>query len=121
VQAAAAQDYEAFFARETEFRRGLHYPPARAMVNVVIRARSLARALDDAASLAAAIRAAPAPPLVLGPAPAAHVKIRDEYRAQLLLKGSRRRPMREALVAALAARPDLARRTVVDIDPVSVT
>jgi hypothetical protein len=29
--------------------------------------------------------------------------------------------MREALVAALAARPDLARRTVVDIDPVSVT
>jgi hypothetical protein len=29
--------------------------------------------------------------------------------------------MREALVAALATRPDLARRTVVDIDPVSVT
>jgi primosomal protein N' len=77
--------------------------------------------LDDAADLATAIRAAPSPPLVLGPAPAVHVKIRDEYRAQLLLKGSRRRPMREALVAALAARPDLARRTVVDIDPVSVT
>jgi primosomal protein N' len=49
-----------------------------------------------------------------------HAKIRDEYRAQLLLKGSRRRSMRDALTAALAARPDLARRTIVDVDPVSV-
>jgi hypothetical protein len=28
--------------------------------------------------------------------------------------------MREALVAALAARPDLARRTTIDVDPLSV-
>jgi hypothetical protein len=28
--------------------------------------------------------------------------------------------MREALLAALAARPDLRRRTIVDVDPISV-
>ena len=121
VQAAAAQDYHAFFTREAEFRRGLHYPPAVALINVIVKGGSLGQALDDAATLATAIRAAASPPRVLGPAPAVHTKIRDEYRAQLLLKGSRRRSMRDALTAALAARPDLARRTIVDVDPVSVT
>ncbi len=121
VQAAAAQDYHAFFTREAEFRRGLHYPPAIALINVIVKGTSLSGALADAGALAAAIRASDAPPRVLGPAPAVHVKIRDEYRAQLLLKGARRRPMRDALTAALAARPDLARRTIVDVDPVSVT
>jgi primosomal protein N' (replication factor Y) len=120
VRAAAAQDYEAFFAREIEFRRGLHYPPALALVNVIVKASSLDQALKDAAELAAAVRAAPGAPRVLGPAPAVHVKIRDEYRAQILLKSPSRRPMREALVAALAGRPHIARRTVVDVDPVSV-
>ena len=57
---------------------------------------------------------------MLGPAPAPLGKLRGEYRAQLLVKGTRRRQMREALIAAIAARPDLARRAVVDIDPVSV-
>jgi primosomal protein N' (replication factor Y) len=120
VRAAAAQDYDAFFAREIEFRRGLHYPPAVALVNVIVKAGSLDRALKDAGELAAAIRASTAAPRVLGPSPAAHAKIRDEYRAQLLLKSTRRRAMRDALTGALSARPDLARRTMVDVDPVSV-
>jgi primosomal protein N' len=57
---------------------------------------------------------------VLGPAPAALSRIKDEYRAQFFLKGTQRRAMREALLAALAARPDLKRRTIVDVDPVTV-
>ena len=40
--------------------------------------------------------------------------------AQLLLKGSNRRQMRSLLQRALAARSDLARRTIVDVDPISV-
>ena len=46
--------------------------------------------------------------------------LRGEYRAQLLVKGTNRRTLREALQAALAARPDLAKRVVVDVDPLSV-
>ena len=57
---------------------------------------------------------------VLGPAPAPLGKLRGEYRAQMLIKGANRTRMREALQAALAARPDLARRTTVDVDPLSV-
>ena len=57
---------------------------------------------------------------VLGPAPAPLGKLRGEYRAQLLIKGTNRKRMREALMAVLAGRPELARRTVVDVDPLSV-
>jgi primosomal protein N' (replication factor Y) (superfamily II helicase) len=57
---------------------------------------------------------------VLGPAPAPLGKLRGEYRAQLLIKGTNRRKIREALQAALASRPELQRRMVVDVDPLSV-
>ena len=79
-------------------------------------------AMDDAAYLVDRLRAeADANGFrVLGPAPAPLGKLRGEYRAQLLIKGTNRRRMREALVAAIAARPDLQRRVVVDVDPVSV-
>jgi primosomal protein N' len=58
---------------------------------------------------------------VLGPAPAALSRIKDDYRAQFFIKGTRRRAMRDAIRSALDARPDLKRRTIVDVDPVSVT
>jgi len=57
---------------------------------------------------------------ILGPAPAPLGRLRGEYRAQLLIKGNNRRKIREALQAALAARPELQRRVVVDVDPLSV-
>ena len=57
---------------------------------------------------------------VLGPAPAPLGKLRGEYRVQLLVKGTNRRKMREALVAIVNARPELARRTLIDVDPLSV-
>ena len=57
---------------------------------------------------------------ILGPAPAPLGRLRGEYRAQLLIKGMNRKKIREALQSALAARPELARRVVVDVDPLSV-
>jgi primosomal protein N' (replication factor Y) len=121
VQAAAAQDYAAFFEREIEFRRAMHYPPALALVNVVVKSRVLETAMADALDLVTRVRASGVRARVLGPAPAALARIKDEYRAQFFLKGTQRRAMREALLAALAARPDLKRRTIVDVDPVTVT
>jgi primosomal protein N' (replication factor Y) len=57
---------------------------------------------------------------ILGPAPAPLGRLRGEYRTQVLLKGTNRKKMREALMSAIASRPDLERRIVVDVDPVSV-
>jgi len=122
IQLACRQDYRAFYDRELHFRRAMRYPPLVFLINVVVRARTFAGAMDDAAALVERLRveADTGAFRVLGPAPAPLGKLRGDYRAQLLVKGTNRRSMREALLAALAARPDLQRRVVVDVDPVSV-
>ena len=57
---------------------------------------------------------------VLGPAPAPLGRLRGEYRAQFLVKGTNRKEMREALQAAIAAPPELRDASTVDVDPLSV-
>jgi primosomal protein N' (replication factor Y) len=123
IQLACRQDFPAFYDREMAFRRAMRYPPLVALVNTVVRSRTFAGAMDDAGAIVEAVRSADAPRRelrVLGPAPAPLGKLRGEYRAQLLVKGTNRKRIREALQAALAARPDLQRRIVVDVDPLSV-
>ena len=122
IQLACRQDCAAFYERELQYRRAMHYPPVVSLINVVVRARTFAGAMDDAADIAERLRRAPPTEdlRVLGPAPAPLGRLRGEYRSQLLIKGSNRRRMREALQGALRARPDLQRRVVVDIDPVTV-
>jgi primosomal protein N' (replication factor Y) len=122
VQLACRQDYVAFFDRELAYRRGLRYPPIVALVNAVIRGQSLEDATEFADRLAARLAKSPQAKsfTVLGPAPAPLTKLRGEHRAQLFLKGSNRGDMRSALREALSALPEVKRRTVVDVDPLSV-
>jgi primosomal protein N' (replication factor Y) len=120
IRAAARQDYTEFFEREMQFRTSLQYPPAVALINVVVRGRTLERAMRDAAEIVKRVRHRHAHGRVLGPAPAAIAKVKDQYRAQFFLKGAQRKPMREALAAVLDESPDVKRRTIVDVDPVSV-
>ena len=123
IQLACKQDYPAFYARELQFRRAMRYPPLVSIINTIVRSRTFAGAMDDAADIVLRLREADGERgefRVLGPSPAPLGRLRGEYRAQLLVKSSNRKRMREALVAAIAARPDLQRRVVVDVDPVSV-
>ncbi len=122
IQLAREQNYRAFFDKEIEFRRTMRYPPLTSMINIVVRARTFAGAMDDASDLVQRLRAGAegAGVRVLGPAPAPLGRLRGEYRTQVLLKGSHRKKMREALQSAMATRPDLERRVIVDVDPVSV-
>ena len=120
IRAAAAQDFEAFFEREMEFRESMQYPPATSLINVFVKGSTLDRAMADALDLVARVRRAGPHGRVIGPAPAAMSKIKDEYRAQFFVKGTRRGAMREAIQRALADRADLKRRVVVDVDPMSV-
>ena len=101
----------------------MRYPPFVSLINTIIRARTFTAAMDDAADIVQRVRdrtAARRDVRVLGPAPPPLGKLRGEYRAQLLLKSANRKAIREALQAALAARPELQRRVVVDVDPLAV-
>jgi primosomal protein N' (replication factor Y) len=122
IRHASDQNYDAFFGEEIEYRRAMRYPPLQAMVNLVIRGPNARTAMADAGAIAQRLRqgAEQGRYRVLGPAPAPLVKLRGEYRAQIFLKGSQRAALREAVTAALAAHPELRRRTVIDVDPMSV-
>jgi primosomal protein N' (replication factor Y) len=120
IQLARRQDFPAFYEKELHFRKTMRYPPLLSVINVIVRARTFAGAMDDAGGIVEALRNADSELRVLGPAPAPLGKLRGEYRAQLMIKGTHRRKIREALQAALAKRPELQRRVIVDIDPLSV-
>jgi primosomal protein N' (replication factor Y) len=124
IRHACRQDYAAFFQDEINFRRAMRYPPAVALINAIVKARSHAAAMDDAGEIVQALRAAVAgstPPYrVLGPAQAPLSRLKGEHRAQFFIKGTHRTAMRKALTAALGVRPEIKRRTIVDVDPMSV-
>jgi primosomal protein N' (replication factor Y) len=121
VLLACRQDYPGFFEKEISFRRGMRYPPLVAMVNTVVRGRSLAEAMQDAAEVVRRLEARASGSFsILGPAPAPLARLRGEHRVQFFLKGTRRAEMREALRAALAETPEIRRRVTVDVDPLSV-
>ena len=123
IQLACRQDYPGFYAREIAFREAMRYPPKVALISAVIRGRTFTAAMDDAEWVVQRLRRGEGGNTgyrVLGPAPAPLGRLRGEYRVQFLLKSASRKRMKEALLAALAARPELLRRTTVDVDPVSV-
>ena len=121
IRHACRQDYAAFYEDELKFRKAMRYPPAVALINVVVKARTRQSAMDDAGTIAESMRL---PGFdgwkVLGPAPAPLGRLKGEHRAQLFIKGTHRTAMRKALLTVLDARPELKRRTVVDVDPMSV-
>jgi primosomal protein N' (replication factor Y) len=120
VRAATAQDYGMFFDQEMEFRTRMDYPPRVGLINVIVKAKSLSQAMEDAHVLAGIVRHQGPKGRIVGPAPAPMSKIKDEYRAQFFLKGKERRAMKDAILRALDHKPELRRRTTIDVDPYSV-
>jgi len=121
IRHARQQDYTAFYEDELKFRRAMRYPPAVALINVVVKSKTRQAAMQDAEAIAVALRA---PGLgtwtVLGPAPAPLGRLKGEHRAQLFVKGTHRTSMRKALLTVLEGMPEVRRRTIVDVDPMSV-
>ena len=120
IRHACQQDYAAFFADEFEFRQRMHYPPVVAMINTVVKGRTREGALSDANELVRALRWGGETYRVLGPAPAPLSKLKGEHRVQFFIKGTHRGAMRRALVGVLDTRPEIRRRTIIDVDPMSV-
>jgi primosomal protein N' (replication factor Y) len=120
IKHACSQDYDAFYRDEITYRSGMKYPPVVALINTVVKARTREAAMADCAELVHALRFGGEPYRVLGPAQAPLSRLKGEHRAQFFIKGNHRPTMRRALISVLAARPEIRRRTVVDIDPINV-
>ena len=120
IRHACSQAYAPFYEEEIRFRRAMQYPPLVSMVCAVVRGTALQPAMRDAGNLVTRLRRRQGRFTVLGPAPAPIGRLRGQYRAQLFLKGPHRREMREALLEGLAEQPELQRRVVIDVDPLSM-
>jgi primosomal protein N' (replication factor Y) len=122
LRLACEHDYRGFFEHEMEFRRTMGYPPAAALLNVVIRGAEEPPARREAEWLAHTLRGRAGGRFrVLGPAAAPLARIKGEHRLQVLLKGDRP-ALREAVRRALTERYGEARwpGITIDVDPVSL-
>jgi primosomal protein N' (replication factor Y) (superfamily II helicase) len=122
IQLACRQDYPAFYEREIVYRRAMRYPPFFAVVNAVVRGRTFDDAMQQAREIVRRLEPATAVGrfTVLGPAPAPLGRLRGEHRVQFFLKGTRRADMRNALMQVVGAMPEIRRRLMIDVDPLSV-
>ncbi|MBQ8305027.1 MAG: primosomal protein N' [Blautia sp.] len=96
IRAAVSQDYRAFYEEEYSYRMLMSYPPTGHMLAVLGASEDedlLTEGMGHIAALVGRIGVRPEPGLI-GPAPEAVGRIRDQYRQVLYLK----HPQHEALV-----------------------
>jgi primosomal protein N' (replication factor Y) (superfamily II helicase) len=124
IQFAAAHDYKGFYEKEARFRSWMHYPPFTAVSNVLVRSTKLDEALAWSGILGKWFQETRLPEVrVLGPAAAAIVRLKTEYRYHFLIKSKSREKMNAALRAmtehALAKKVPRG-NLVVDVDALSM-
>ena len=123
IRFAAEQDYAGFYKKELEFRKWLRYPPFAAFANVLVRAEKQEEALHMSTQLGLILNPPPPGIRVMGPAEAPMLRLKNEFRYQILLKAARRTILREALkeVQRFAAKEKWkATALVIDVDPISL-
>ena len=124
IQLAARQDYLAFFEKEVQFRRLLHYPPFMALASILVRDTKIENAIRWSRQLSAFLAPLESRGVkVLGPAAAPLARLKREYRFQFLLKASRRAQLTRAVsdLLAFSEEKEIPHKAVlVDVDPLSL-
>jgi primosomal protein N' (replication factor Y) len=123
IQFAAEQNYEGFYQKEIEFRKWLRYPPFAAFANVVVRATKQEDALRMSTELGYLLDPQPEGVKVMGPAEAPVLRVKNEFRYQILLKAAKRSVLRDTLnkLRAYAEKDKWsATSLVIDVDPISL-
>lgn len=118
---ACAQDYEAFYAEEINYRKNHSYPPFVALASLLVHGPDLGRVRNDSLELRKQLDLANKERKcrILGPAPAPLARLKGEHRFQLLIKSRSRKHVREIADAALKTVANL-RSINLEIDPVSI-
>jgi primosomal protein N' (replication factor Y) len=122
---ACAQDYDAFYEEEIEFRRKLAYPPFIAMASIMLKHPNYNYAFDNAQILKECLNNANTEKMcrILGVAPAPLARLKGEYRMQILIKARNRAKLRETIDFALAEAQERfcdLKIVNVEIDPVNL-
>jgi primosomal protein N' (replication factor Y) len=125
VVAAAAHDYDRFFADELAVRADLRYPPHGRLIAVRIDGpdpHEVAGTAQRLAQLAEVLARRPdtgGPVDVRGPVPAPLERLRGRTRWQVWLRSADRHALRRVARGALAAEVGSAVRVGLDVDPMS--
>ncbi|HBB88577.1 MAG TPA: primosomal protein N' [Blastocatellia bacterium] len=122
---ASGQDYAGFYEEEIRHRQNHSYPPFVALASLLVHGPKLDQTRSDALQLRKELDTANPDRIVrvLGPAPAALARLKNEFRMQLLIKGRKRQQLRDVIGTALkavAANGVNLRSINVEIDPVSI-
>src|SRR6185295_4172108 len=122
---ASGQDYAGFYEEEIRHRQNHSYPPFVALASLLVHGTKLEQVRADALQLRTELDTANPDRIVriLGPAPAALARLKNEFRMQLLIKGRKRQQLRDVIDVALksvAAAGVNLRSINVEIDPVSI-
>jgi len=124
IQLAARQDYTAFFEKELQFRRLLHYPPFTALATILIRDTKIENAIRWSRQLSGFLAGKESQGVkVLGPAAAPLARLKREYRFQFLLKAPKRSQLTRILseLLAFSEQKELPQKALlVDVDPLSL-
>lgn len=121
LQAGAAQDYAAFYAREAEFRRQLQYPPFARFIKLTTVGSSESLVMTAAermvVTLGEELERLNAGVDIMGPFAAPVAKIGDMFRVHTLLRGTDLSAVRHVLLQTGIAG---ARDVIVDVDPLGM-
>jgi primosomal protein N' (replication factor Y) len=124
IQYAAQHDYAAFFQKELQFRRWMHYPPFTAIANVLIRSDNLAHALRWSGEIGTWFEKNKTNGLrVMGPAVAPLSRLKGDHRYHFVLKSANRPALNESLrkLVNFAAEQKIPRTNlIIDVDAVSL-
>jgi primosomal protein N' (replication factor Y) len=118
IMFASKHDYEGFYEEEVKTRRSLGYPPFGSLINVVVHGENEKGVEEVSKELVKFLKKRLPADEVFGPAKAPIVKLKNNYRYQILLKGSKIDVLRKAVVESAASIVKLGGiRISIDIDP----
>jgi primosomal protein N' (replication factor Y) len=123
IRFAAAQDYNAFYAKELQFRKMMRYPPFASLANLLVRSASQEDACRMSGEIGQLLTPAPENVRVMGPAEAPVPRLKAEFRYQILVKAANRNVLKQTLEKVRQYASDQrwqATSLVIDVDPLSL-
>jgi primosomal protein N' (replication factor Y) len=112
IKAAMTEDYEAFYKEEIEVRRYFGYPPFQRLTKIAFSGSDEQEVILAAEAIhKELIQKLPSTATIYPPTPAGHVKVKDQYRYKIVVKGSR--------LPLLSPSPPAISR-LIDVDPSSL-